>query len=323
MNSDRKIIWQHVSPHYNRSVLQPLAVALVCAIFIGLFLTMGVVDLKRNESTLRGFTEDQGRRIAEVVERLTKENMEVLLPPNQKPGEANYSPAGKRAINDKIVDLAREIDLHWKREHLSASYIHRHAEEKKLWYLAVLNAWGQVIHQNRELEGNMPKEALKNRKPLTYSELIALLNKLRPQTQTPGYIAIRRIDDSGTIIIAPDRDSFQYWINQVAVEKAIEKLGEGESLGLVYLTVLDRDGMPLGAMGTSPEDWERENLPDEGGENPKPEVQSRTVVDHEGRRLLEAIVPFKMSGQPDGLIRLGLDRGNTDQIVNENRRNML
>ena len=127
MNPERKIIWQHSTPHYNRSFLQPLAVALVCAVFIGLILTMGLIDLRRSERTLNGFMEDQGMRIVGVVERLTEENLKTMIQASQKAGGSAFVPLTEQVISpqifltDKIVAMAREIDNHWKREHLSAS----------------------------------------------------------------------------------------------------------------------------------------------------------------------------------------------------------
>ncbi len=158
MNPERKVIWQYSIPHYNRSFLQPLAVALVCAVFIGLILTMGLIDLRRSERTLNGFMEDQGMRIVGVVERLAEENMKTMIQASQKAGGSTFVPLTEQVISpqifltDKIVAMAREIDNHWKREHLSAGYIRRYAEEKNLWLLAVLNAWGQIIFMNRNLQ---------------------------------------------------------------------------------------------------------------------------------------------------------------------------
>ncbi len=64
-----------------------------------------------------------------------------------------------------------------------------------------------------------------------------------------GFIALQPQDGSGTIVIALDQDSARYWGTRVSVEKAIEKLGEGQGQGLVYLTVRDQKGLPLGNTG--------------------------------------------------------------------------
>jgi signal transduction histidine kinase len=41
-----------------------------------------------------------------------------------------------------------------------------------------------------------------------------------------------------------------------------------------------------------------------------------------GKSLLEIVAPLRLGGEIAGIVRLGLDRGNTDQVLAENRRNM-
>ena len=84
MSPEGKIVWQQRSLRFNRPFLQPLAVGLVCAIFIALILTMGIMDLQRSERTLIGFMEDQGKRIIGVVERLTEENLKTMIIASQR-----------------------------------------------------------------------------------------------------------------------------------------------------------------------------------------------------------------------------------------------
>ena len=330
MNPERKVIWQHITPRYNRSFLQPLAVALVCAIFIGLILTMGLIDLRRSERTLNGFMEDQGMRIVGVVERLAEENMKTMVQASQKAGGSSFVPLTEQVISpqifltDKIVAMAREIDNHWKREHLSAGYVRQYAQDKNLWLLAVLNAWGQVIFMNRNLQDEPlragEKPAMKGRRPGNAAELFARLNSLN-RSRKIGFIALSRKDGSGTIVIGLDKESARYWGTRVSVEKAIEKLGEGQGQGLVYLTVRDQKGMPLGNAGKLPAEWENDNPLVIGILDGMPKFQSRKVV-YDGKTLLEIVAPLSLGGRIAGVIRLGLERGNTDRIIDENRRNM-
>ncbi|MHB9099320.1 MAG: hypothetical protein ACYC5X_16015, partial [Syntrophales bacterium] len=258
MSSEKKIIWQNRSPRHNRSFMQPLAVALVCAIFIGLILIMGLMDLRRSEHTLEGFMEDQGLRIISVVERLAMENLKTMIHASQKVGGSAFRPLAEHVfspqvfLTEKIVEMAREIDDHWKKEHLSKSYIEKYAREKNLWLVAVINAWGEVIFLSRPL----PDDPLGNRPPVFKRgipdgspDLFARLGRLKKI----GFIALRRPDGSGTIVIALDQDSARYWGTRVSVEKAIEKLGEGQGQGLVYLTVRDKKGQRLGSTGRLPE----------------------------------------------------------------------
>ncbi len=325
MSSEGKIIWQHAHP-VTRPFIQPLAVALVCAVFIGLILTMGVMDLRRSERTLEGFMEDQGLRIIGVVERLAMENLKTMIQASQKEGTGAFRPLTEQVLSpqvfftQKVVEMAREIDNQWKTSHLSTSYIRQYAQEKNLWLVAVLNAEGEVIFANRTLpdqrtsgktsagKGNVPGEG---------GDLLAKLSRLK----NVGFIALQRPDASGTIVIALDQDSAHYWGTRVSVEKAIDKLGEGQGQGLIYLTVRDRSGRPLGNTGQVPDELMKENSLAENIPDEKQEIESRKVL-YQGKSILEIIAPFHLDNQIAGSIHLGLDRGNTDQILNENRRNL-
>ena len=148
-------------------------------------------------------------------------------------------------------------------------------------------------------------------------DLLTRLGRLK----NVGFIALQRPDDSGTIVIALDQDSAHYWGTRVSVEKAIEKLGEGQGQGLVYLTVRDKKGLPLGNTGKVPEELIREDPLVGNILGGIQKIESRKVL-NDGRSILEIIAPLRLDDQIAGIIRLGLERGNTDQILNENRRNI-
>ncbi|MFH2076719.1 MAG: ATP-binding protein [Pseudomonadota bacterium] len=325
MSPQGKIIWQHRPPRYDRPFMQPLAVALVCAIFIGLILTMGVMDLRRSDQTLVGFMENQGMRIVGVVERLTQENLNTMIQASQKAGGNVFVPLTEQAISpqkfltEKIVAMAREVDIHWKTEHLSGNYLRRYAQEKNLWLLAVLNAWGDIAFQSRDLPDEAfpgSRAAMKGSRREGAPDLFTRLAR-----QNIGFLALRRPDGSGTIVIALDQDGVRYWGTRVSVEKAIEKLGEGQGQGLVYLTVREKKGMLLGNAGELPEVWGNDHplvVKIINGTRP---MESRKVT-FGGKSLLEIVAPFHLNEKIAGIVRLGLERGNTDQILAENRRNM-
>jgi signal transduction histidine kinase len=328
MSPEGKIVWQQQrSLRFNRPFLQPLAVGLVCAVFIALILTMGIMDLRRSERTLIGFMEDQAKRIIGVVERLTEENLKTMIIASQRTeggvsaplSEMVFSP--QKLLTEAIVAMGREIDNQWKTEHLSGTYIRRYAEEKNLWLVAVLNAWGNVLFQSRALSDDLfdgKATATVRGQPKGTADLINRLNRLN-RLKKIGFIALSRKDESGTIIIALDKESLRYWGMRVSVEKAMEKLGEGQ--GLVYLTVRDKKGMPLGNAGNLPEELKTDNPL-------VAKILSGTVpfesrkVNVGGKSLFEIVSPLRLGGEITGTIRLGLDRGNTDQILDENRRNM-
>jgi len=328
MSPEGKIVWQQQrSLRFNRPFLQPLAVGIVCAVFIVLILTMGMMDLQRSEQTLIGFMEDQGKRIIGVVERLTEENLKTMIIASQRTEGGAPTPLSEwvfspqKLLTEAIVAMGREIDNQWKTQHLSRSYIHRFAEEKNLWLVAVLNAWGDVLFQSRTIsdelfDGKPPATA--KAQPKGSADLINRLNQLN-RLKKIGYIALSRKDESGTIIIALDKESLRYWGIRVSVEKAMEKLGEGQ--GLVYLTVRDKKGKPLGNAGNLPEELKEDNpLVAKILSGAIPFESRKEKVDD--KSLFEFIAPLRLGGEVAGTIRLGLDRGNTDQILDENRRNM-
>jgi signal transduction histidine kinase len=320
MSPEKKIVWQQQFPRFNRPFLQPLAVGLVCAVLIALILMMGIMDLRRSERTLIGFMEDQGNRIIEVVERLTEENLKTMIIASQRTTGGAFVPLSEQVLTpqklltDAIVAMGREIDNRWKREHLSEAYIRKYAQGKNLYLVAVLNGWGDVIFQSRTLPDNL----FDGKTPAMTADLISRLNQLN-RLKKIGFIALSRKDKSGTIILALDRDSLRYWGTRVSVEKAMEKLGEGQ--GIVYLTVRDKKAMPLGNAGELP--------PERTKEDPLfPKILAGAVtfesrkVSFGGKSLLEIVAPFRLGGEIAGIVRVGLERGNTDQILDENRRNM-
>jgi signal transduction histidine kinase len=320
MSPEKKIVWQQQFPRFNRPFLQPLAVGLVCAVLIALILMMGIMDLRRSERTLIGFMEDQGNRIIEVVERLTEENLKTMIIASQRTTGGAFIPLSEQVLTpqklltDAIVAMGREIDNRWKREHLSEAYIRKYAQEKNLYLVAVLNGWGDVIFQSRTLPDNL----FDGKAPAMTADLISRLNQLN-RLKKIGFIALSRKDKSGTIILALDRDSLRYWGTRVSVEKAMEKLGEGQ--GIVYLTVRDKKAMPLGNAGELPPEWTKKD--------PLfPKILAGAVtfesrkVSFGGKSLLEIVAPFRLGGEIAGIVRVGLERGNTDQILDENRRNM-
>ena len=320
MSPEKKIIWQQQSSRFNRPFLQPLAVGLVCAVLIALILMMGIMDLRRSERTLVGFMEDQGNRIIGVVERLTEENLKTMIIASQMTTGGASVPlteqilSPQKLLTEAIVAMGREIDNRWKSEHLSEAYIRKYAQEKNLYLVAVLNGWGDVIFQSRTLPDNL----FNGKAPARTADLISRLNQLNSLKKI-GFIALSRKDESGTIILALDRDSLRYWGTRVSVEKAMEKLGEGQ--GIVYLTVRDKKAMPLGNAGELPAEWEKEDPLFTKILAGAVTFQSRKV-NFGGKSLLEIVAPLRLGGEIAGIVRVGLERGNTDQILDENRRNM-
>ncbi len=326
MKQEQKIVWQHHSPVYGRSFLQPLAVAIVSAVVIGLIVIMGVVDLRRSEKTLQDFMDNQGLGIMGVVQRLAQENLNNMLQVHRKPEgpgfvplstEEVYSP--EKWLTTALSDLGREIDNSWKANKLNRTSLKKFAEEKGLWLVAVLNRRGDVVFQSRQLTSDLfPGESGPVRERRVTMEN---LEELRRQKKLPGFMALRRADGSGTVIIALDRDGLRYWSMKVAMEKAIDKLGQGQGQNMVYLTVTDLREMPLGQVGPTPEKWKPGEMNQSSILSGKVKLVSRKAV-FQGKNILDMASPLYISGKVVGITRIGLAREDTDRILAENRRNI-
>ena len=102
-------------------------------------------------------------------------------------------------------------------------------------FVAVLDRRGKVVYRNRALHADLiggDADRVLGRDAIT----IDLFSRLGKDKKI-GFVALRRTDGSGTVIIALDRDGQRYWGIKVSVEKALERLGQGQ--GLVYIKIMD------------------------------------------------------------------------------------
>lgn len=324
MSAGGKLIWQRQPLRRNRPFLQPLAVAIACTVFLGLILIMGIMDLRRIDKILMGFMENQGINIVGVVQKMAQENLNILVQTHQRGGEHTFVPLTDEAFSPQnwltasLVNLGRKIDNEWKADRLSDAYLRKFASDNGLWLVAVLDKEGRIASRSRSLPAELFSEGNDVMTgPQVASNLLTQLGRLRKI----GFIALRRKDGSGTIIIALDPEGLRYWGMKVSVERAIEKLGEGQ--GLTYIRITDRRGMILGSAGQVPGKWQAGNddsfsrvLAD------KRRIVSRKAVFHD-RNFLDITVPLYLNGRAAGVARLGLERGSADKILEENKRNIV
>ena len=293
MKTQNKIIWQNRTPEYGRRFLQPIAVAIVCTVFISLILIMGIMDIRRSDRSLMGFMESQGLAIIGVVERLAQENLNALIQAYQRDSGGTYAPPvdeallPQKSLTAALVDMGREIDNQWKADHLSDEYLRKFAEEKGIWFVAVLDRKGKVVYQNRALQADLiggEADRVLGREAIT----IDLFSRLGKDKKI-GFVALRRTDGSGTVIIALDRDGQRYWGIKVSVEKALERLGQGQ--GLVYIKIMDQRDMILGSLGQVPDKEEPGKMRMDEILAGTKKFESRKIVFHD-KKLLEMGAPI-------------------------------
>jgi signal transduction histidine kinase len=313
----------HRAPNYNGNFLQPLAVAIVSAVLVTLILIMGFLDIRRNETNLVGFLEDQALSTISLLQRLTEENLKSItaMPEtagsNLKTARQEESTYSKRWVVESITEMGRKLDEQWKKGKINNNYLKKFAADNNFWYLAVLDAYGHAVHESSPLQTDMlsTSELEKNGRKLTTLEI---MEKIRAK-QGIGFIALRRKDNSGTVIITLDKEGLIYWSLKVAVERGINKIGEGH--GIVYMQIINDKKKLLGSVGKANENFNNDDFNFKGILVGNVKIASRKVDSGENK-ILDMAAPLKLDKKVVGIVRIGLDRGSMDKIIDENRQNI-
>ncbi|MBP7763547.1 MAG: hypothetical protein K4445_07175 [Deltaproteobacteria bacterium] len=319
----KETVIRRASHPYNGSFLQPLAVAIVSAVLVAMILIMGYLDVRRSETNLVGFLEDQALATISVLQRLTEENLKsIVATPGKTPAQTQTasqqeSDFSKKLVLEAITALGQKIDEQWRKKLISDAYLGQFAAENNFWYVAVLNRQGNAIYQSSPLQTDMLDESdlsVGGRRATT----LDLLEKIRVK-EGIGYVGLRRNDNSGTVIITLDKPGLIYWSMKVAVDRGIHKMGEGH--GIVYLQVFDQHKKLLSVMGKLPSGLQEKDFDFNHLAAGKTRIVTRKV-DAEGKEILDMAAPFLMNKKPAGVVRIGLERGSMDTIIAENRRNI-
>jgi signal transduction histidine kinase len=319
----KELIINRKAHDYNDPFLQPLAVAIVSAILVALILIMGFLEIKRSETNLIDFMEDQALSTIGVLQRLTEENLKSIIAvprkigPNLKtvsPEEASYS---KKWVIEAITELARKLDEQWKKGKINNDYLMKFAADNNFLYVALLNAQGNAVYQSGHLQTNMleAKELVKNGRKLT---TLALMEKIRVKRGI-GFIALRRKDNSGTVVINVDKPGLIYWSLKVAGEKGMNKIGEGH--GIIYMQIINDQKKLLSSVGQPPPSLSNQYFNFEEILAGHVKIASRKV-NYAENKILDLATPLFLDKKIVGIVRIGLDRSSMDKSIAENRQNI-
>jgi signal transduction histidine kinase len=324
MKQNEKVIWQHGSNLRSKRFLQPLAIAIVCAIVILLILITGIMDIRRLDNTLVSFMQNQGLSIVGVVQKLTQENLNSLRQTQQAAVEQGSVPvtafSPKQLLLTEMQNAAVEVDKKWKADRLSEDYLKKFALEKKLWLITVLNETGDIVFQNRVFPPNADKRWTSGSDATTGQNMGMNLFKQLVAKKIP-FVALQRRDKSGTVIIALDREGQRYWATKVSIEKVIKELGESQGQNLMYVVVMDQQETVFGSVGEPLPKWDKDDPFISAVFSGARSVLGRKIS-HNGKSLLDIVAPLYLDGQVAGVVRLGLNREEMDKVIEENRLNM-
>lgn len=309
--------------NYNDPFLQPLAVAIVCAILVALILIMGFLEFRRSEKNLLAFMEDQALSTIGVLQRLTEENLKSIIGVPDKNAsnlkttshdEASYS---KQWVIQAITELAKDLDEQWKKGSITDDYLRKFAADNNFLYVGLLNSQGNAVFQSGPLKTNLieDKDLMpKGRKPTT----LELISKIG-EKQGVGFIALSRKDNTGTVVISLDKSGSVYWILKIAGEKGMDKIGEGH--GIIYMQIINDQHKLLSSVGQSPPILSQNNF------NLKEILAGRIKIaskkiDYRDNKILDLAAPLYLDKKIVGIVRIGLDRSSMDKSLAENKQNI-
>jgi len=307
--------------------VRPLTVALVAIVFVSLILFMGLMDLSRLDRTLIGFMENRGLDIITTVEKLSQENQDYLYVTLRRGSTRSrgdeFTPIIKDPITPQgsliksLVELARDIDIKWQAGELSLTALKRIVERENLWLVTILDHDGRIVLKSRDFKEQPPGGSL-SASSVEGNSIVDLLRKFGDPDEV-GYIALRRKDGKGTIVVALDNKGLKYWSTKVAVNKTIEEVGWGH--GLAYLMVMDTQRKVLGKAGSIPALLTHSDMIAAkiiAGTTP---LISRKVV-YDQEKMLEIFAPIRLDGEIVGYARLGLERAMAEDVLKKNKTRM-
>lgn len=316
-------------PYEKKKIQQyiiPLIALLIMAIFIFLLLIMGVMDLKRLEGVLVGFMENRGLDIVATIENVAQEDLNFLrraLRDKQEGHQLTPIPLTDKehSIQEFLVkslaEVARGIDVKWQEEHLKEEDLKLIAQRENLSFIIVLNERGEIAFQSKK---NYHDPATGEDIDLTNQKNIISLFRRLGKLGNMGYIALRRKDGSGSIIIALDAGRLKYWSTKIAVEKVINEVGWKKELA--YLMLMDRNGKKLGQDGNIPQKIKDASIITQDILAEKTTIYSQKILFDE-KRFLDILAPVRLDNEIAGYARLGLKWDRAEGIIKENRNHMI
>jgi hypothetical protein len=252
MRKGRKTTESMRSRPGDQPFLQPLAVALVCIVFISLVLVMGLIDLRTLDSTLVNDMENRGVAIIRNVHHAVEYHFQRLVQSQQADLYSETGPAFmgdafslRESLVISLVELARRIDSERETGKYGDKQLASFATKENLWLIAFLDEQGNVTEKSRAVHEDLLQFAV----PVVegHEEIqINIFDKFKTGKGL-GFIALRLKSGTGTIILALDDEGFRYWSLRVSVQRAIEEVGQGP--GISHFIVTDQSGRTMGQSG--------------------------------------------------------------------------
>ncbi len=299
--------------------LQPLAVGVVCLVFVGLVLTMGVMDFRTLDRALMGYMEKEGIAFIKTVQQAVRFNLQP------HPSVANFegtSPIGsgdqasssQESVVMALLQLAQRIDHEKEMGELDDEKMSSLATREGLSNVALLDHRGRVTFQKRAVSRailNSVSAMAGDHEDLKI-HVFSPLDKHQPMR----FLALRRKGEHGFLVLVLDAESFFFWKLRTAVETAVEAVGLPAGTDCFFIG--DGAGRTLFEEGTCPGEASGKNGVSHILE--KGEGVSGERVLWNGRKQFLMIAKLSFGEEVSGIARLGLKTDALDQMIGKERR---
>jgi len=309
-----------------RSFRQPLAVAMVCLVFIALFLIMGTMNMTALDKALTEYMEKTCLVMVNTVQQATEDLFRQLG--TVQPGvfdSATDAPRDEDVLSmeenfiNGLIDLVREMDLNYESGRLEQEEFASYLSAEGLKLVAFLDEQGETVFQNRPI----PPEVLEHTAPVVRGKEMFKTN-IFAQTQNSGslrFIALRRSSGKGTVILVLDKNTFRYQCLRFCLQRVLQDMVRFPNRTYKYLVANDPNGRILGRIGASFDD-EKKRVLSEIQSSETDSLKTRKILVH-GQNILEISAPLFIAGEQAGVVRLGLQADDIFQILVKNRRSLL
>lgn len=302
--------------------MQPLAVALVVAVFALLFFSMAMMDLGRLENLLMDALKGKALYVVEVMEKSSEENYRVLM----RDGEEYQDLGTGTGIDDRsfslqellaraLIDVARRIDTDEEPSDAFRSKVRELASSEDLRAVGLFDGQGAPTFETAPLPPdivNQVRDMVRSREDIT----VHLFHETRTQ-DLPSFVAIRRQGGKGAIVLVLDRGGMEHWGSKIAAQAALDELQWGT--GVAYMSLKDNAGRSLAQFGDIPSEKAEECLRVAGTAGPG-EIIDVQCLKSGDKRFLELTLPFAREGKTVGTARVGLESQEANRLLTENRR---
>ena len=314
-------------PHKaDQTFRQPLAVALVCMVFICLILIMGKMNVNSLRNALTGHVANSFQLSINAMQQSTSELFSHLG--TIQPGV--FDPM-TGAIHDEdlysmeedfingLIDLAREMDFIQASSDFDRQGFASFLSAEGLTQVVFLNSRGQAILQNNPV----PLQVLKSATPVIRGQSVFKTNIFTgTQDSNPfSFMALRRGSENGAVILVLDEESFRYRRLKFCFQRVLQNMVQFPDRNYAYLVANSLEGRLLGKIGTPSESRERRavsvDLPAMAAD-----LTTRKIWVN-GEHLIEITAPLIIADEKEGIIKLGLKADSIFRILSKNRRNII